>query len=704
MAPTGIRLRAAMAAAMTLLAAAIGSAAEAKKGPYRLPSTERLTLVLWGAECLVPDGLGLAFGGEDQKAEDGAARTRIRVGGEWQPIVEQLRNSNPLQKDHGRAWAIRNQVKDALAKLRFIYFEGASDREQAKAAEAEALPLLRAATAALGKLTTDLSARAKSDRAMDEYHRSQIGHAVGHFDAARGLIALAEARLAEGIGVDDIKALHRGQIQLELAAEVLDAEPPPRALSPIVYDPASKLFILFGGDHLDYLTNDTWVFDFAKRQWRQRHPKLAPPPRANHQLAMADGKLKLGGGYTYFNDIWYMGGPYIDVDDDPWTYDVAADAWTSAAGAVADSRAYRQKEFHPDFFLQGDRPDAAAFAAKLKELPSNTWVLTKPPQLPRVNRDWGTAVIDPDHDVLLRWSGGHCAHGGSDVLLYHFATNRWELPYPVEFPLGQTYSNTSYPGGVNLNHRPWVTGHTYKSYDFDPASKAMVFVGPSDWFHVFDPAVGDWNGRGQKPAGMSYDDGFYDLMCKRTPLGVVCWTKRGQLFRFDAKAGRWEPLTTTGLTLPGSAVDSAGIDYDSRRDRLLLFPGKYAKPYTGQIITVDLKTLAAANADPMGMAGAAMMPRFQRESCYVGSADLVLIGVTLAPGEDGVRWTPAYDCATNRWLGLRIDGPNPAGKDGRNVSLGLVYDAKRNLIWAVDADSHIYVLRLETKTAAKKAL
>jgi hypothetical protein len=163
-------------------------------------------------------------------------------------------------------------------------------------------------------------------------------------------------------------------------------------------------------------------------------------------------------------------------------------------------------------------------------------------------------------------------------------------------------------------------------------------------------------------------------------------------------------LKTTGLQVPGSAVDSAGTDYDRRRDRLLLFPGQYAKPYTGQIITVDLKTVVAANADPAGMAGATAMPALMRESCYVESADLVLIGVTLPPGEDGVRWTPAYDCAANRWLGLRIDGPNPAGKDGRNVSLGLVYDAKRDLIWAVDTDSHIYVLRLETKTVAKKAL
>ena len=93
------------------------------------------------------------------------------------------------------------------------------------------------------------------------------------------------------------------------------------------------------------------------------------------------------------------------------------------------------------------------------------------------------------------------------------------------------------------------------------------------------------------------------------------------------------------------------------------------------------------------------MPALDGESCYVASADLVLIGVTVSPGEDGLRWTPAYDCGANKWLSIRIDGPNPAGKDGRNVSLGLVYDAKRDLIWAVDTNSNIYVLRLDMKAA-----
>ncbi|KKL22651.1 hypothetical protein LCGC14_2433290, partial [marine sediment metagenome] len=59
----------------------------------------------------------------------------------------------------------------------------------------------------------------------------------------------------------------------------------------------------------------------------------------------------------------------------------------------------------------------------------------------------------------------------------------------------------------------------------------------------------------------------------------------------------------------------------------------------------------------------------------------------------------AYDCAANKWVSLKIGGPNPAGKKGRNVSLGLMYDAKRDLLWAVDTGGNIYALRLDAKTA-----
>jgi hypothetical protein len=167
-------------------------------------------------------------------------------------------------------------------------------------------------------------------------------------------------------------------------------------------------------------------------------------------------------------------------------------------------------------------------------------------------------------------------------------------------------------------------------------------------------------------------------------------------------------MKIAGEQLPGSEVNSASIDYNSKRDRLLLFPKRYAKPYTGEIIAIAMKTGTAELLHPAGMAGATRMPAFLRETCYVASQDLLLTGVTLAPdadnSKDGSRWTPAYDCAANTWIACKIASPNPAGKEGRNVSLGLVYDAKRDALWAVDTHGQIFVLHLDAATLVRKNL
>ena len=686
----------------------------AAEQPFRLPALpDRLPPVIWSSTCQAPDGTVLAFGGEDQRAVDGQYHTHLKTGGadsSLQELTERLRAGNPLQALHDRVWQARAKVKQELARIRFAYLDNTARR--APGAEMPEDAVARQLAAVI--MAWDACSR--SPTGLTPYHQRQLDLAIKNLTSAVGMLEtvlkglINAGNLSHVVSADSVCTLHQVQIGLEQAAALLDAEPGPRALSPLVYDDRSKLFILFGGDHLDYLTNDTWTFDPATMAWRQRHPPNAPAPRGDHRLVAADGRITLTGGYTYSNNTDYMGGPFVRLGDGDWVYDIAADTWTASGSGqpVADgSRTYRRGVFHPDFFLQGARPDADAVAARLRDMPANTWMAMDPPQLPQMQRDWGTAVIDPDHDVLLRWSGGHCAHGGSDVVMYHFKTNRWELPFPVELPLGQCYTNTAYPGGVNFNQRPWVTGHTYKSYAWDVVSRRMISVGQQELSHRFDPVIGDWDGSAAKPDGMIYDGGYYTLLCKQTPQGIACWTKDGRIFVYTGVAdgsGQWREMKIAGEQLPGSEVDSAGIDYDSKRDRLLLFPGRYAKPYTGEIISIAMKTGTAERLHPAGMAGAARMPAFLRETCYVASQDLLLTGVTLAADTDGSRWTPAYDCAANTWIACKISGPNPAGKEGRNVSLGLVYDARRDALWAVDTHGHIFVLRLDAATLIRENL
>ncbi len=478
---------------------------------------------------------------------------------------------------------------------------------------------------------------------------------------------------------------------LEKQAEALDAEPAPRALTAIAWDAKTKLYVLFGGDHLDYLTNDTWVFDPAGPTWTLRKPAAAPPPRANHTLTAVDGKVVLKGGYTYTSSTDYVGGQYRNLADGEWTYDVEANTW-SGTGVAPDTRVYRTGRLHPDYFLD---PPTGTTADLLKALPANEWVSMKPPKLPALNRDWGTAVYDPDRQLILRWSGGHSAHGGSDVLHYHTNTNRWELTMPVEFPLGQLYTNTEYPEGVNFNRRPWVTGHTYQSYGYDVRFKKMYFVGRKADCHVWDPDLGDWSSRFLKPKEMTYGDAYYTLTLTSTPAGLVCWTKDGRLFTLNESS--WVERPVKGK-LAGSVVDNSTLAYDTKRERLLFWRKGYGdkNPYDGEIQAVD-KDGVVSSLNPAGKEKAVDVP-YLCQIRYDAGNDLFLVGGTV----DGR--TPAYEPAGNRWVSLKIGGDDPSGKKGRNVSLGLMYDAARKLFWAVDTHSQVYVLRLDPATADLRPL
>ena len=674
-----------------LLAGGVVFGKAPRKRPYRLPDVDIKSRVIWGSTCDGPGGSSLAFGGQDQKSDDGRPHTRIKSNGQWQAIHKQLRAANAFQKLHDRIAAAGDLQKKVTASARAVYFKDLRAGGEVPAKQKNVIENIAATIAAL-----------KAKRGLGPYQTQQGALALRRLISAQKAITKNLTAITPTV----IRSMGRIAIDLEQAAEHLDAEPPARALSPLVYDAHSKLYVLFGGDHLDYLTNDTWVFDPAKNQWRQGHPPTAPPPRANHKLIAANGKITLTGGYTYSSNTDYCGGQYVDHDDGVWTYDIAADRWTGTKPACpGDTRVYRTGPFHPDFYLTGPPPDAKATAKRLAGLKSNTWTAMNPPQLPRLNRDWGTAVIDPDHDMMLRFSGGHSAHGGSDVLHYHFSTNRWELPFPVEFPLGQLYANTRYPNGYNFNLRPWITGHTYQNYGYDSLAKKMLFTGRPNHYYLYDPRVGDWVGRLAKPSAMVYNSCFYTITVCTTPDGAVAWTRSGAVLRYVPQTGDWDEFKLRGEKLPGAVVDNSTMVYDSKRNRLLFAAKGYGHKHTydGQLYFLDVKTQTVGKLSPGGMGAAASIP-YLCQIRYDATNDLLLVGGTLPPGEDGLRRTPAYDPAANRWISLAIGGKDPSGPKGRNVSLGLMYDKVRKLFWAVDTNSRVYVLRLAPGTADPKPL
>ena len=209
--------------------------------------------VIWGAECVLPDGSGLAFGGCDMAGKGGPAGTRIREGGAWKPIGEELRRGSPLSTLRERARELSGLAKRCAVRARTSYLEGR--------------PPDRSDLSDLVRVANDLSLRLLAEGRPS-------GDLASLAEAMEGLRRASEASADPASAVRD---LHRAQVDLERAADALDAEPLPRALSPIAHDARTGLFVLFGGDHLDFLLSDTWVFDPRGRKWTRRASAKASP-------------------------------------------------------------------------------------------------------------------------------------------------------------------------------------------------------------------------------------------------------------------------------------------------------------------------------------------------------------------------------------------------------------------------------------------
>jgi hypothetical protein len=170
----------------------------------------------------------------------------------------------------------------------------------------------------------------------------------------------------------------------------------------------------------------------------------------------------------------------------------------------------------------------------------------------------------------------------------------------------------------------------------------------------------------------------------------------GTLFHYDAGNDEWSEVKVSGEKLPGTKCDASGMCYDSKRDRLVLT----GRDFRGDLIAVDLKSLAAARLAPKGMADAASAGLFHRETCYDEVNDLVIVLTKNSPS-----W-PVYDCAKNAWTDIAISGTGDGNRGASaagapkwdGCSNGLMYDPLRRLVLMVDANSVIYALCLDPQS------
>jgi len=113
---------------------------------------------------------------------------------------------------------------------------------------------------------------------------------------------------------------------------------------------------------------------------------------------------------------------------------------------------------------------------------------------------------------------------------------------------------------------------------------------------------------------------------------------------------------------------------------------------SGNLWRYDMKTgevtaMSPANAD--AIARAKGFNSEIRESVYLPTADLILYNNFVNGAE------VAYDPSKNRWVTLNIE--KKLERLG-TVSDTLAYDAKRGLVWNLNAYKSIYVLKVDAKS------
>jgi hypothetical protein len=244
---------------------------EEKAKPYRLKAVDIKRPVLWGAGVEYGKRSVIQFGGQDQTAPDGAGHTQANVFGGSNITPEDLRRRNRDQRLYEALAPVIPMIKAAAARARMLYLDDMAGGDRASVLDGHVARQLR------------FTRREVAD-AVDLMERLAALHEIRiALRAATDPVDRAFAALIGDIDPGNVAALDASRIGLEQFLESLGAEPPPRALSPLVYDPKQDRIILFGGDHFDYLTNDTWVFE-AGLGWALTRPKTAPPPRANHTL------------------------------------------------------------------------------------------------------------------------------------------------------------------------------------------------------------------------------------------------------------------------------------------------------------------------------------------------------------------------------------------------------------------------------------
>lgn len=528
--------------------------------------------LIWASMCYDPVNKEVVLFGGGHKRPQPEGRTWLFSPEKrtWRSLEKKKDDSETLRQD---AASLYERTKDLLAAMRNRLYR----TELPGASKADLAGQLKTLVKDVKELAAKLKEHGKS--------AGDGGEAISGMDAASD----------QGVKLATVKSVSQLEDYLNQARDALAVEPPPRLMAPMVYDPAAKKIVMFGGDRWDRMSNATWLYDCATRAWERKTPATSPSPRAGHALLHLpkSGKVLLIGGYVHRTSMSYCTNLYEPLPLEMWVYDTQKNEWqcvkysgkakplvscvgrapVAVAAAVSgddvihvisngkklstwairvevssDPEATRKAGkgplsvlrrglcFDPAWFdesLKTVEPEAVA--AKLAGLPPNKWVSMGPPKR-LFNRDWGTQVFDFDRDQIIHWSGGHSAYCGTAPAHYSIKLNRWSIGFAPEIPMEHCYSagvaGTS-PAST-FSGRPFAP-HTYKSYCYDPSTRKMVWLHESKLW-IYDPDRREWEA---SPKRVPFFAERHTTVACPTPHGIAAWAVPAGKGVYHGWRGMW---------------------------------------------------------------------------------------------------------------------------------------------------------------------
>jgi Galactose oxidase, central domain len=482
----------------------------------------------------------------------------------------------------------------------------------------------------------------------------------------------------------------------------------------LLYLPATKATVLLGGftsktttDYVDdpyqSIPFEIWRFDFATRTWTLIKHFARGAPEMTPSSVSAGFTFAAAVGDDDVAVLHHRAG-YVSQREGAKTWAIKLDvtnpdiAGTAVYGVTAGTVTKRGNRFDPAWFSNAGAPDAGEVAANLERIikaPDNAWVEIAAPNRPESNHDWGTAAFDSDHQQLLRWSGGHSAWCGTDVLQYSLAENRFSIGYKPEIPFEYNFTNDQVAGHWSPQGRPWMTPHTYKMYTYAPAfSRMVIYKDGYTYFYDASKPVMDFDA-----ARVAQDLGGNQYVNTLTaiPTGLIAWTPQG-LYKLENRNGPWLPLSpnaVAGAALPPMQADSQTAVYESANNRLLMFSNVGAAK--GEVYEYSLSANTLKALAPIGKATlAAHAPTFFRESALLPKLGVVMFATDFQTPADmaaNVKRVPIYDATQNRWSAWKLTSQTYGN------SFAVVADAANNRIWGMAQRNQVFVLKLNVTGA-----